>query len=220
MNQNHQQVAEQEISFSNVHFWHWFLLLFRGFDEEKELNLDEAIQEAVGLDPYNKELATWYQSFLPSENNSIRNYQFSISADIRVDIQFAQEQINYYLNDLYIGNLGGHFEAWFFTLEELLSFQLNDQHFLLLLAMLGVEPQQTLDVRIQISKRLNNIPSFQGQQDYIANCIVNGLRMNQEFYQDEQIGISNRQNHSMRNVELYPDDLEHIKTINLILKHD
>lgn len=220
MNQNHQQVAEQEISFSNVHFWHWFLLLFRGFDEEKELNLDEAIQEAVGLDPYNKELATWYQSFLLSENNSIRNYQFSISADIWVDIQFAQEQINYYLNDLYIGNLGGHFEAWFFTLEELLSFQLNDQHFLLLLAMLGVEPQQTLDVRIQISKRLNNIPSFQGQQDYIANCIVNGLRMNQEFYQDEQIGILNRQNHSMRNVELYPDGLEQIKTINLILKHD
>ncbi|MFW1985742.1 Imm19 family immunity protein [Acinetobacter guillouiae] len=219
MNQNH-QVAEQEISFFNVHFWHWFLLLFRGFDEEKELNLDEAIQEAVGLDPYNKELATWYQSFLPSENNTIRNYQFSISADIWVDIQFAQEQINYYLNDLYIGNLGGHFEAWFFTLEELLSFQLNDQHFLILLAMLGVEPQQTLDVRIQISKRLNNIPSFQGQQDYIANCIVNGLKMNQEFYQDEQIGILNRQNHSMRNVELYPDDLEHIKTINLILKHD
>lgn len=220
MNQNHQQVAEQEISFSNVHFWHWFLLLFRGFDEEKELNLDEAIQEAVGLDPYNKELAAWYQSFLLSENNSIRNYQFSISADIWVDIQFAQEQINYYLNDLYIGNLGGHFEAWFFTLEEFLSFQLNDQHFLLLLAMLGVEPQQTLDAKIQISKRLNNIQTFQGQQDYIANCIVNGLRMNQEFYQDEQIGILNRQNHSMRNVELYPDGLEQIKTINLILKHD
>ncbi|WP_333667511.1 Imm19 family immunity protein [Acinetobacter guillouiae] len=220
MNQNHQQVAEQEISFSNVHFWHWFLLLFRGFDEEKELNLDEAIQEAVGLDPYNKELAAWYQSFLLSENNSIRNYQFSISADIWVDIQFAQEQINYYLNDLYIGNLGGHFEAWFFTLEEFLSFQLNDQHFLLLLAMLGVEPQQTLDAKIQISKRLNNIQTFQGQQDYIANCIVNGLRMNQEFYQDEQIGILNRQNHSMHNVELYPDDLEQIKTINLILKHD
>ncbi|MRT37638.1 hypothetical protein GJV03_10725 [Acinetobacter sp. RIT698] len=219
MNQNH-QVAEQEISFSNVHFWHWFLLLFRGFDEEKELNLDEAIQEAVGLDPYNKELAAWYQSFLLSENNSIRNYQFSISADIWVDIQFAQEQINYYLNDLYIGNLGGHFEAWFFTLEEFLSFQLNDQHFLLLLAMLGVEPQQTLDAKIQISKRLNNIQTFQGQQDYIANCIVNGLRMGQEFYQDEQIGISNRQNHSMRNVELYPDGLEQIKTINLILKHD
>jgi hypothetical protein len=219
MNQNH-QVAEQEISFSNVRFWHWFLLLFRGFDEEKELNLDEAIQEAVGLDPYNKELAAWYQSFLLSENNSIRNYQFSISADIWVDIQFAQEQINYYLNDLYIGNLGGHFEAWFFTLEEFLSFQLNDQHFLLLLAMLGVEPQQTLDAKIQISKRLNNIQTFQGQQDYIANCIVNGLRMGQEFYQDEQIGISNRQNHSMRNVELYPDGLEQIKTINLILKHD
>lgn len=160
MNQNHQQVAEQEISFCNVHFWHWFLLLFRGFDEEKELNLDEAIQEAVGLDPYNKELAAWYQSFLLSENNSIRNYQYSISADIWVDIQFAQEQINYYLNDLYIGNLGGHFEAWFFTLEEFLSFQLNDQHFLLLLAMLGVEPQQTLDAKIQISKRLNNIQTF------------------------------------------------------------
>ena len=110
MNQNH-QVAEQEISFSNVHFWHWFLLLLRGFDEEKELNLDEAIQEAVGLNPYSKELAAWYQSFLPSENNSIRNYQFSISADIRVNIQFTQEQINYYLNDLYIGNLGGHLKS-------------------------------------------------------------------------------------------------------------
>ena len=44
--------------------------------------------------------------------------------------------------------------------------------------------------------------------------------MRQEFYQDEQIGILNRQNHSMRNVVLYPDDLEHIKTINLILKHN
>jgi len=86
--------------------------------------------------------------------------------------------------------------------------------------MLGVEPQQTLEAKIQISKRLKNILFFQGQQDYIANCIVNGLKMNQEFYQDEQIGILDRQNHSMRNVELYSDDLEHIKTINLILKHE
>ncbi|MFW2082191.1 Imm19 family immunity protein [Acinetobacter guillouiae] len=67
---------------------------------------------------------------------------------------------------------------------------------------------------------LNNIQVFQGQENYIAGCIINGLKMSQEFYKDEQIGISNRQNHSMRNVELYPDDMEHIKTINLILKHD
>ena len=74
MNQNH-QVAEQEISFSNVHFWHWFLLLLRGFDEEKELNLDEAIQEAVGLNPYSKELAAWYQSFRGGSGNLNNTYK-------------------------------------------------------------------------------------------------------------------------------------------------
>ncbi|RZG48016.1 Imm19 family immunity protein [Acinetobacter wuhouensis] len=216
MNQNH-EVLNQQLTFSNTHFWHWFIFLFRGFDEVKELNLDEVLQDVIGLDLSNQAFEMWYQSFLPSDSDTFRNHRFSAGSNIQVDIEFAQDHINYYFNDLYIGNLSGHFEAWFFTLDEFLGFKLDDQNFLLLLPMLGVEHQQISEIKIQISKRLQHIIAFQGHEEYIAGCIVNGLKMNQEFYKDKQVGICNRQNHSIRNIELYPEGFEHIQKLNQML---
>ncbi|MCX5467351.1 Imm19 family immunity protein [Acinetobacter nematophilus] len=213
-----QHILENEIRFSNDHFWHWFIALLRGFDEEKELNLDEAIEEMTGLDLYSREIKEWYMSFLPEYTDQAkRNYHLAIRSKLYVDIQFTPEEIRYYLNDLYIGNIGGHFEAWFFSLKEFQRLQLTDLHFLLLLPMLAVEQNQSTVVTALIAKRLSNIKSFQGHEDYIASCLVNGLVLQQDFYLDESVGVCNHQNHSIRNIEQCTHAVEHIQKLNELL---
>jgi hypothetical protein len=216
MNQN---ILADEISFDQAHFWHWFIALFRGFDEQKESNLDEAIQEVSGVDLFSKQISEWYALFLPTQTNlRERIYRVEINHELYIDIQFTQAQINYYLNELYIGNIGGHFEAWFFTLAEFQYFNLSDQHFLLLVPMLAVELKQSTEVAILIAKRLSMIKAFQGHEDYIAHCLLNGLIVQQDFYLDAEIGLCNLQNHSMRNLTQHLDDVEHIQELNQILQ--
>lgn len=213
-----QHILEHEITFSNEHFWHWFIALLRGFDEEKELNLDEAIEEKTGIDLYSKELEAWYRSFLPEHTDrAMRYYHLAIHSKLYIDIQFTPEEIRYFLNDLYIGNIGGHFEAWFLSLKEFQRLQPTDLDFLLLLPMLAVEQNQLKVVTELIAKRLSNIKSFQGHEEYIASCIVNGLIIQNDFYLDEAVGVCNHQNHSVRNLQQHPDDMEHIQKLNELL---
>lgn len=213
-----QHILVHEITFSNEHFWHWFIALLRGFDEEKELNLDEAIEEKTGIDLYSKELEAWYRSFLPEHTDrAMRYYHLAIHSKLYIDIQFTPEEIRYFLNDLYIGNIGGHFEAWFLSLKEFQRLQSTDLDFLLLLPMLAVEQNQLKVVTELIAKRLSNIKSFQGHEEYIASCIVNGLIIQNDFYLDEAVGVCNHQNHSVRNLQQHPDDMEHIQKLNELL---
>ena len=215
MNQN---ILASEISFDQAHFWHWFIRTMRGFDEQKELNLDEAIQEITGLDLYSTQISEWTESFLPTHLNlQGRNYHLVITPNLYIDIQFTHEEMNYYLNDLYIGNIGGHFEAWFFSFKELQRLQLTDLDFLLLLPMLAVEQNQSKVVIELIAQCLSNIKSFQGHEDYIASCVVNGLTIKDDFYLDESVGVCNQQNHSIRNLQQHLDDREHIQKLNELL---
>ena len=121
------------------------------------------------------------------------------------------------MNGIYIGNLGGHFEAWFLTLDELIKFNNHDLLFLLLLPMAGIEKEQTKMAKEFVSKQLRLIPGFKEGSNYIAECIVNGLVMNGGF-QKAKIGITNNQNHSVRNIEKYPRYKDDVMQLNAALK--
>lgn len=43
-------LPKQDILYSNANFWWFYILSSRGFDEEQELNLDEAISEVIERD--------------------------------------------------------------------------------------------------------------------------------------------------------------------------
>ncbi|WP_162796146.1 Imm19 family immunity protein [Pedobacter namyangjuensis] len=58
---------------------------------------------------------------------------------------------------------------------------------------------------------------FEKNAAYITYCIVNGLVMEQPFVNSE-IGLINNQNHSVRNIEKYPDYKEDVKELNVTLR--
>lgn len=132
-------------------------------------------------------------------------------------IEFQEDEILYFLNDIYIGNLGGHFEAWFLTLDELVKFAKYDSLFLLLLPMTGIEKKQVETAKKLITEHLLVIPKFEKEAKYIAECIINGLLIEGYFYIHE-VGIANNQNHSIRNIEKYPRYRDDIMELNLALK--
>lgn len=133
-------------------------------------------------------------------------------------IEFHQSQTVYYLNGIYIGNQGGHFEAWFLTLEELLAFDRYDYLFLLLLPMVGLTESERGKVQILVAERLAKIPIFVNKKEYIAKCIVNGLIIDSDWLQVENVGITSTQNHCVRNISKYPSDKDDIIKLNQALK--
>lgn len=113
--------------------------------------------------------------------------------------------------------MGGHFEAWFLTLDELLAFEKDPVFFLLLLPMTGIQENQKSVLQPIITKHLEAIPKFESHSEYIANCILNGLIMDSSFQETTEIGLTNNENHSVRNVTKYPRYEEDVKQLNRIL---
>ncbi|RZL38994.1 MAG: hypothetical protein EOO96_01710 [Pedobacter sp.] len=48
------------------------------------------------------------------------------------------------------------------------------------------------------------MPKFEIKAEYIANCVLNGLKIEGKFSEQNGVGIVNNQNHSIRNIENYP----------------
>ncbi|MCL5128000.1 Imm19 family immunity protein [Algibacter sp. L4_22] len=210
------QIKPEDIK-DNTSFWYFYISLFRGYDELKEINLDEALKV---IEINKKELNDWENKFY-SNNNSNQNFKFiegKLNQNMSFHIDFQESKILYYLNDIYIGNLGGHFEAWFLTLDELIKFGKFDLLFLLLLPMTGIEQKQIEPAKHLITEYLKLIPLFEKKAEYIAECILNGLVMNGKFSTNNEVGIVNNQNHSVRNIEKYPRYVDDIKELNLALK--
>jgi hypothetical protein len=59
---------------------------------------------------------------------------------------------------------------------------------------------------------------FENHAEYIAKCILNGLTINGRFFEENEIGILNNQNHSVRNIEKYPRYAEDVIKLNGVLK--
>lgn len=217
-------LSKEDIAFSNRNFWWYYILSCRGFDDEKELNLDDAIMDVVDKDKCVPDFLSWYRKFCP-ENEADADGYFQkpntiagkLGGSIRFAIEFHSWHTTYYLNDVYIGNLGGHFEAWFFTWEELLAFDKYDHLFLLMLPMAGIAPEERQKAEKLIAEKLKAMPMFAGNATYIAACMANGLLMSGAFERAEDIGIVCSQNHSVRNIGAYPRYREDVAALNSAL---
>jgi hypothetical protein len=167
-----------------------------------------------------EKLSEWEKKFFPKNNNDefVRFIGGKLNEDITFSIEFQDCEVVFFLNDIYIGNLGGHFKAWFLTWNELLAFQQFDYLFLLLLPMTGIEENQIVEANLLIKNHLKTIPMFENHAEYIAKCILNGLTINGRFFEENEIGILNNQNHSVRNIEKYPRYAEDVIKLNGVLK--
>lgn len=198
---------------TNTIFWYSYISWFNGFDEENEINIDEAL-ETAGILNDDIDLHQWQNTFF--ESHSIISGK--INEKMTFLIEFKKDEIVYFLNDIYIGNLGGHFQAWFLTLDELTKIGAKDSLlFMLLLPMTGLEKQEITSCKTQISNNLKSIPKFETKADYIAECISNGIKINGHFRTTEN-GIINDQNHSVRNIDKYPRYRNSVIELNEYLK--
>ncbi|RKO71080.1 hypothetical protein D7322_13040 [Sphingobacterium puteale] len=200
----------------SLFFWYYYLCWFQGYDIDNELNMDEAL-EVLQIDEL--AFANWKQQFFPASINNeiLRSVQGELTEELSFHIQFRTHEIVFFLNDTYIGNLGGHFEAWFFTLDELKSFACFPLLFMLFLPMLGITTEQKQETHALIMQHLPALPALSDHATYIANCITNGLIMANGFIKQERVGQINTQNHSVRNINQYPTHTENIMTINKLL---
>ena len=210
------QIKAEDIR-GNSFFWYFYLSLFRGYDKINELNIDEALEV---IDINKDELYDWENKFFTNfdANQNFRFIGGQLNQNISFHIEFHESEIIYYLNDMYIGNLGGHFEAWFLTLDELIKFGKFDLLFLLLLPMTGIEQKQITSAKSLITEQLKSLSLFEKRAAYISECIVNGLIMDGNFSKNNDIGIVNNQNHSVRNIEKYPTNRDDVIALNFALK--
>ena len=199
----------------NPYFWYMYLKWFRGFDDKNEINLDEAL-EVIDIDQ-NQSHRYEEDLFSDIDDENIKFIDEELSDDMSIYIEFQENEIVFFLNEIYIGNLGGHFEAWLLTWEELLAFEKYPSLFLLLLPMVGVERAKVEEAKEFIAKHLRTIPSFEKEAIYIAYCIVNGLVIDEPFFEQKDIGTVNHQNHSVRNIEKYPNYLDDVIALNVAL---
>ncbi|MFN0292598.1 Imm19 family immunity protein [Pedobacter helvus] len=208
------QIAIAELQ-NNPYFWYMYLKWFRGFDDKNELNLDEAM-EVIDIDQ--NQLHQYEMDFYADINDE--NIEFideKLGDGMSVCIEFRENEIVFFLNEIYIGNLGGHFEAWFFTWKEWLAFEKYQPIFMLLLPIVAIEQYQIEEAKELIERHLKAIPSFEKDANYIAYCIVNGLTIDAPFKNMANIGIVNRQNHSVRNIEKYPHYQHDVIVLNIAL---
>lgn len=209
------QITKEEIQY-NTFFWKLYLCWFRGFDDKKEINIDEAVEV---IETNETDFYEWERIFFNYESieENPRYFTDDLTNDLNFAIEFQEYEINFFLNDIYIGNLGGHFEICFFTLNELLAFEKHPVFFLLLLPMVGIEENQKPILKPIIVKHLGAIPKFETHSEYIADCILNGLIMKSPFVETAEIGITNNQNHSVRNIAAYPRYIEDVIELNKAL---
>jgi len=200
----------------NTFFWKFYLCWFRGFDDKEEINIDEAVDV---IETNETEFYNWERLFFNHESieENPRYITGNLTDDLNFAVEFQEYEINFFLNDIYIGNLGGHFEAWFLTLDELLAFEKDPVFFLLLLPMTGIQENQKSVLQPIITKHLEAIPKFESHSEYIANCILNGLIMESSFQETAEIGLTNNENHSVRNIKKHPRYEEDVKKLNRIL---
>lgn len=210
------EITKQELQ-QNPLFWYVYLCWFRGYDKEKEISMDEVLS-VLGINQDN--VFQWEKQFFNEDELGDDNRYMTgkLNDLMSITIEFEKYEINYFLNDQYIGCLGGHFEAWFLTWDELLAFDSYEYLFLLLLPMTGVESHQVAVTKPYIARKLGEIPLFSEHADYLATCIVNGLLIEGVFSAQSNIGTVNKENHSVKNIEKYPRYEESVILVNSALE--
>ena len=219
-----QLLSKSDLSYSNHNFWWYYISAFQGYDDAKDLPLMEAIESVQDINEYVTNFEEWYKAFAPKEEANEGGMlkhpnivDIAIVDKVRLTIEFHIFEIQYYLNNIYFGNMGGHFEAWFFTWNELLSLDNDTELFWFLLPMTGVEESQRKQAERLVSERLKQIPIFSKKSNYITRCIVSALVIEGAYAEIAAIGTTCTQPHSVRNIEKYPRYKDDVIKLNQIL---
>lgn len=222
---NNKLLTVKDIPFENLNFWWTYFLNFRGYDEDRELNLNDVIEYELKIQPNLAGYGEWYDNFYPEGLEDEDGYyehpytaECSLFNKIKLKVVFHCWHTTFFLNNLYIGNIGGHFEAWFFTYDELKQLANSEIAFLLLLPMVGVTQNRFADLQKDVAGILKKFRFFKDNCNYIAKCMVNGLVINGSFEEDKRYGIISNVNHSVRNIGKYPRYQENVIQLNGILK--
>jgi len=222
MNQN-----KIDTSYSNTLFWWFYITCFQGYDDATDMPLMEAIESIVDINNYITNFDEWYAKFAPREQADADGMlkqppvvELFAKGNLKFTIQFHVFETQYYLNDIYFGNLGGHFEAWFLTWDELCTLDDGTELFLLLLPMVGIVKNQQEGAAALIGQRLKQIALFAENADYIARLITDGLSMQGAFEGIADIGITCSQPHSVRNIRRYPRYIDDVRKLNCMLGDD
>ena len=139
-----------------------------------------------------------------------------------IKIEFHPCYTYYFLNNILIGEICGHFHLKYITYPELLQIakqKYGDILFHLLLPLSAIREQEKEAAFDEITQRLKQIPIFQEQPDYISKCLLSGLLiLNSDIQEIPEIGTICTSNHSYRNALVYDDDVKlEIKDLNALL---
>ena len=226
-------ILEKEYSFANAFFWDVILHHhIQAVDEEKEANFDEIWNEELAPASLDRKECVEYwkklsQSELETSDNEgeIENPNtllLPVNKDITLKIEFHPCYTYYFLNNILIGEICGHFHLKYITYPELLQIakqKYGDILFHLLLPLSAIREQEKEAAFDEITQRLKQIPIFQEQPDYISKCLLSGLLiLNSDIQEIPEIGTICTSNNSYRNALVYDDDVKlEIKDLNALL---
>lgn len=184
--------SKEELSFTNHDFW-WFQLVFSypyASDHELEMNFDEVMEDS---------------GYAITTRFSARSFEIAITGALKLEIEFLEEEISYYLNGFNIGNISGHSNIAFLTWNELQRLSNNNQVlFLLLLPVTGIEEQEREAILPFIAEHLKEIGIKDEHKAQFANCLVNGLVVADDNFETlSDVGITSNSKHSLRNYNRY-----------------
>lgn len=154
-------------------------------------------------------------------------YSFVINPQVTLVVEFHPYEVIYFLNDVFIGNSGGHFMLSLFSWEEFLKIirvRSNDTmlFFLLLPFVVGAKGAEH-EIRKEIEKRLESMVFKTEHIPVIANYLVHHAIFEADkvemFYNDPEIGIICKRNHSVRNKENEADEIARVnQLINMAME--
>ena len=226
-------IPEKEYSFTNAFFWDEVLHLhIQAVDNKREMNFGEIWDDELAPASLNvKESTKYWEELSQSELETVENQGrienpntllLTVNKDITLKMEFHPCYTFYFLNNILIGEISGHFHLRYITYPELLKIakQKNgDVLFHLLLPMSAIKKQEKELAFNEITKRLKQIPIFQERSDYIGECLLNGLLVpDSEIQEMSEIGTICTANYSYRNALIYGDDVKsEIKKLNILL---
>ena len=135
-------------------------------------------------------------------------FSFVINTQVTLVVEFHPFEVVYFLNDVFIGNTGGHFMLSLLSWEEFLRIVKvgGDSamlFFLLLPFVVGAKAEEE-EIRKEIQKRLEHMVfNADHHIPVIANYLVNHTIFVEDepdmFYDDPELGRICKRNHSVRN---------------------
>ncbi|TBO40569.1 Imm19 family immunity protein [Pedobacter kyonggii] len=177
--------------------------------ENYEIPSEEWFTEVSGdVDANGEEVSPW--------NGTV--FSFVINEEVTLVVEFHPFEVVYFLNDVFIGNSGGHFMLSLLSWQEFLKIVevVEDDamlFFVLLPFVVGAKGEEQ-EIRKEIEKHLEHMAFRAEHIPVIANFLVHHAIFNEDepemFYDDSELGKICKRNHSVRNKGNAAEDISRV----------